>query len=204
MMRVISSATRRHQRGLRERERASERSRKMIALGVSSPSSSSSVHHVLASLGISPQLHSWRASSFRGIRLEAGVRTATPLSYRSGASGGRMVVNMAKREEEMKEIRAKTTEEINEEVIDLKGELLMLRLQKSARNEFKSSEFGRMRKRIARMLTVKREIEIEEGINKRLSRKLDRKWKKSIVVRPPPSLRKKQEEQKAAEAEKSS
>ena len=148
-MSVISSATRRHQRVLRERERASERSRKMIALGVSSPSSSSSVHHVLASLGISPQLHSWRASSFRGIRLEAGVRTATPLSYRSGASGGRMVVNMAKREEEMKEIRAKTTEEINEEVIDLKGELLMLRLQKSARNEFKSSEFGRMRKRVS-------------------------------------------------------
>ncbi|RRT72117.1 hypothetical protein BHE74_00053606 [Ensete ventricosum] len=114
------------------------------------------------------------------------------------------MVNMAKREEEMKEIRAKTTEEINEEVIDLKGELLMLRLQKSARNEFKSSEFGRMRKKIARMLTVKREREIEEGINKRLSRKLDRKWKRSIVVRPPPSLRKKQEEQKAAEAEKSS
>lgn len=53
------------------------------------------------------------------------------------------------------------------------------------------------------MLTVKREREIEQGINKRLSRKLDKKWKKSIVVRPPPSLRKKQEEQKAAEAEKS-
>ncbi|KAJ8479949.1 hypothetical protein OPV22_023676 [Ensete ventricosum] len=176
----------------------------MIVLGVSSPSSSSSVHHVLTSLGISPQLHSWRASSFRGIRLDTGVRAATPLSYRGGASGGRMMVNMAKREEEMKEIRAKTTEEINEEVIDLKGELLMLRLQKSARNEFKSSEFGRMRKKIARMLTVKREREIEEGINKRLSRKLDRKWKRSIVVRPPPSLRKKQEEQKAAEAEKSS
>ncbi|THU60807.1 hypothetical protein C4D60_Mb07t16630 [Musa balbisiana] len=165
----------------------------MLALGVSSPPPSCSSHHVLASftyLRISPSLSSSRASSFRGIRI--------------GAGGGRMVVRMAKREEEMKDIRAKTTEEINEEVIDLKGELLMLRLQKSARNEFKSSEFGRMRKRIARMLTVKREREIEEGINKRLSRKLDRKWKKSIVVRPPPSLRKKQEEQKAAEAEKSS
>lgn len=58
------------------------------------------------------------------------------------------MVRMAKKEEEMKEIRAKTTEEINEEVIDLKGELFMLRLQKSARNEFKSSEFGRMRKTV--------------------------------------------------------
>ncbi|CAL9061478.1 unnamed protein product [Musa banksii] len=175
----------------------------MLALGVSSPPPSCSSHHVLASftyLRISPSLSSSRASSFRGIRIGAGV----PVSSRGGAGGGPMVVRMAKREEEMKGIRAKTTEEINEEVIDLKGELLMLRLQKSARNEFKSSEFGRMRKRIARMLTVKREREIEEGINKRLSRKLDRKWKKSIVVRPPPSLRKKQEEQKAAEAEKSS
>ncbi|CAI0553936.1 unnamed protein product [Linum tenue] len=86
----------------------------------------------------------------------------------------------------------------------------MLRLQKSVRNEFKSSEFRRMRKRvpffsmqIARMLTVKRERELEEGINKRLSRKLDRQWKKSIVVRPPPSLIKLREEEAAEEAEKS-
>ncbi|CAM8990363.1 unnamed protein product [Rhodiola kirilowii] len=110
------------------------------------------------------------------------------------------VVMMAKREEELKEIRAKSTDQINEEVVDLKGELLMLRLQRSARNEFKSSEFRRMRKRIARMLTVKREREVEEGINKRYSRKLDRQWKKSIVVRPPPSLIKLREEEAAAEA----
>ena len=107
---------------------------------------------------------------------------------------------MAKREEEMKEIRQKTTDQINEEVVELKGELLMLRLQQSARNEFKSSEFRRMRKRIARMLTVKREREIEEGINKRLSRKFDRQWKKSIVVKPPPSLIKLREQEAAEEA----
>ncbi|KAK9272171.1 hypothetical protein L1049_002542 [Liquidambar formosana] len=143
-------------------------------------------------------------SSFNGIR----IRHLCPISMPSASSHTRnpssSVVMMAKRVEELKEIRAKTTEEINEEVIDLKGELLMLRLQKSARNEFKSSEFRRMRKRIARMLTVKREREVEEGINKRLSRKLDRQWKKSIVVRPPPSLKKLQEEEAAAaEAEKS-
>jgi len=56
---------------------------------------------------------------------------------------------------------------------------------------------------IARMLTVKREREIEEGVGNRLSRKLDRQWKRSIVVRPPPSLKKLQEEEAAAEAEKS-
>lgn len=50
---------------------------------------------------------------------------------------------------------------------------------------------------------MRREREIEEGIGKRLSRKLDRQWKKSIVPRPPPSLKKLQEEEAAAEAAKS-
>lgn len=61
---------------------------------------------------------------------------------------------MAKREEELKEIREKTTEEINEEIIDLKGELFMLRLQRAARNEFKNSEFSRMRKRVIRFFSL--------------------------------------------------
>lgn len=104
---------------------------------------------------------------------------------------------MAKREEEIAEIRVKTTQEINEEVIDLKGELVWLRLQKSAGNDVKPSEFGRMRKRIARLLTVRREREIEQGIKKRLSRKMDREWKRSIVVRPPPSLQKLREKEAA-------
>ncbi|CAN6444877.1 unnamed protein product [Victoria cruziana] len=157
-----------------------------------------------ASISLSKRLP---RTSFGGLRLtttyslSSGVKVAADPSL--GRSSRRNVVMMAKREEELKEIRAMTTEQINDEVIDLKGELFMLRLQRSARNEFKSSEFGRMRKRVARMLTVKRERETEEGINKRLSRKLDRKWKRSIVVRPPPSLRKKQAEEKAAAEEKS-
>ncbi|KAK4370752.1 hypothetical protein RND71_010227 [Anisodus tanguticus] len=137
-------------------------------------------------------------SSFNGIRLpNITVARAPSASTQSFSS---LVVKMAKREEELKEIRTKTTEELQEEIVDLKGELFMLRLQRSARNEFKSSEFLRMRKRIARMLTVKRERELEEGINKRISRKLDRKWKKSIVPRPPPSLIKLREEEAAEEA----
>ncbi|KAL5998920.1 hypothetical protein ACLOJK_009868 [Asimina triloba] len=58
------------------------------------------------------------------------------------------VVMVAKREEEMEEIGSKSTEDINEEIIDLKAELFMLRLQKPACGEFKSSEFSRMRKRV--------------------------------------------------------
>lgn len=54
------------------------------------------------------------------------------------------------------------------------------------------------------MLTVRRERELEEGINKRLSRKLDRKWKQSIVVRPPPSLKRIKEEAEAENKAKES
>ncbi|KAM4118321.1 hypothetical protein ACB094_02G192800 [Castanea mollissima] len=171
----------------------------MLSLSIASPSA----------IIFSPKPHipipkssstSSSSSSFNGVKIQKHIRVPP---QRVSFSPSSSVVMMSKRLDEMKEIRTKTTEEINEEVVDLKGELLMLRLQKSARNEFKSSDFGRMRKRIARMLTVKRERELEEGINKRLSRKLDRQWKKSIVVRPPPSLKKLQEEEAAAEAEKS-
>ncbi|KAK4430568.1 50S ribosomal protein L29, chloroplastic [Sesamum alatum] len=142
------------------------------------------------------------SSAFHGVRIAHLCPSFRP-SVSSVRASHPPVVMMAKKDEELKEIRAKSTEELNEEIVDLKGELFMLRLQRSARNEFKSSEFRRMRKRIARMLTVKRERELEEGINKRLSRKLDRKWKKSIVPRPPPSLKKLQEEEAAAEAKES-
>ncbi|KAJ6366179.1 hypothetical protein OIU77_002705, partial [Salix suchowensis] len=84
-------------------------------------------------------------SSFSGIQIrhKCPISVVLPSIKMTRSS----VITMAKKEEELKEIRAKTTEEINEEVVELKGELLMLRLQKSTRNEFKSSEFRRMRKR---------------------------------------------------------
>ncbi|CAH2043381.1 unnamed protein product [Thlaspi arvense] len=142
------------------------------------------------------------SSSFHGVRIQHQVASRVPAATVSSSRKpmAAKVVMMSKREAELKDIRAKTTEELNEEVIDLKGELFMLRLQKSARNEFKSSDFRKMKKQVARILTVRREREIEEGIGKRLSRKLDRQWKKSIVVRPPPSLKKLQEEEAAEEA----
>ncbi|XP_047329693.1 50S ribosomal protein L29, chloroplastic [Impatiens glandulifera] len=151
-----------------------------------------------------PPVLSSRKSGFHGVR----VAQLWPIVRNSQVSlsgpSSTSVVMMAKKDEELKDIRTKTTEQLNEEIVELKGELFMLRLQRSVRNEFKSSEFRRMRKRIARMLTVKREREIDEGINKRISRKLDRQWKKSIVVKPPPSLLKLREEEAAEEAKESS
>ncbi|KAH0691610.1 hypothetical protein MTR67_014397 [Solanum verrucosum] len=167
----------------------------MMSLSITTPSSSV---NFASKLNLSK-------SSFHGVRIAqvCPVHARTAHSITTTRSSSSMVVKMAKRDEELKEIRTKTTEELQEEIVDLKGELFMLRLQRSARNEFKSSEFLRMRKRIARMLTVKREREMEEGINKRISRKLDRKWKKSIVPRPPPSLKKLREEEAAEEAKES-
>ncbi|XP_058096815.1 large ribosomal subunit protein uL29c-like [Magnolia sinica] len=188
-----------------QRARASEREReeRMPPLGLLSfPSSPSTTISFSSSYKTLISSRNPNRSSSHGIQIHHHHLFPLSRIHRRNPPAS-TVVMMAKREEELKEIRSKTTEEINEEIVDLKGELFMLRLQKSARSEFKSSEFRRMRKRIARMLTVRREREMEDGTNKRLSRKLDRKWKKSIVVRPPPSLKKLQEEQKAAEAAKS-
>ena len=113
-----------------KRERERERAWRMLSLSVASPSSSTI---------------SFLPKPFNGIQLRRTATCSIPPTKRSSFVP---VVVMSKRTEELKDIRPMTTERINEEVVDLKGELVMLRLQKSARNEFKSSEFGRMRKRV--------------------------------------------------------
>ena len=89
-------------------------------------------------------------SSFHGLRLPC----FNPISslYSRAQLPSSMVVMAAKRVEELKEIRTKSDEELNEEILQLKGELFMLRLQRSAREDFKPSEFGRMRKRVILIL----------------------------------------------------
>ncbi|KAM3319489.1 hypothetical protein P3S67_006689 [Capsicum chacoense] len=83
-------------------------------------------------------------SSFHGMQISQlspiHARTAYSITTTRSSSSS-MVVKMAKRAEQLKEIRTKTTEELQQEIVNLKGELFMLRLQRSARNEFKSSEF---------------------------------------------------------------
>eukprot|EP00475_Leptophrys_vorax_P043331 TRINITY_DN8310_c0_g1_i1.p1 TRINITY_DN8310_c0_g1~~TRINITY_DN8310_c0_g1_i1.p1 ORF type:complete len:162 (-),score=9.30 TRINITY_DN8310_c0_g1_i1:179-664(-) len=105
----------------------------------------------------------------------------------SGRPAGPVAVRAVRKADELKEIRAMSTADIEQNVVDLKGELFLLRAKQATRLEFKGSEFGRIHKRIARMLTVRREREMEQGVDKRASRKLDKAWKKSIVPRPPPS-----------------
>ncbi|KAG0611719.1 hypothetical protein M758_7G160600 [Ceratodon purpureus] len=59
-----------------------------------------------------------------------------------------VVVDMAKREEELVSVRKMSDEDINQTVVDLKGELFILRSKQATRQEFKSSEFRRIRKNV--------------------------------------------------------
>lgn len=90
------------------------------------------------------------SSAFHGVRVAHLCPTRRPAAAlsRAASPSSASVMMMGKREDELKEIREKSTEQLNEEIVDLKGELFMLRLQRSARNEFKSSDFRLMRKRV--------------------------------------------------------
>ncbi|MCO5574529.1 hypothetical protein L7F22_028316 [Adiantum nelumboides] len=122
--------------------------------------------------------------SFKGTRVSIRTTTLAPcVRYRPLQTS-----MMAKRQQELEELRKMSDQELKDSVVELKSELLVLRMKRTARQEFKNSDFERMQKRIARMLTVHRERELEKGITKRASRKLDKAWKRSIVPKAPPSL----------------
>ncbi|KAL0722829.1 hypothetical protein Bca4012_037428 [Brassica carinata] len=123
------------------------------------------------------------SSSFHGVRIPHQAFARVPAAAIS-LYGRLLAVVMSKREAELKEIRAKTTEAASQAPTPVTHD----------------AAYRACPNQVARILTVRREREIEEGIGKRLSRKLDRQWKKSIVVRPPPSLKKLQEEEAAEEA----
>lgn len=76
---------------------------------------------------------------------------------------------------EMKDVRAMKNEDIDSKVIELKSDLLKLRIKQAAREKFVQAEMPAKRKDIARLLTVKRERELEQGISKRESRNLERR-----------------------------
>jgi ribosomal protein L29 len=82
-----------------------------------------------------------------------GVKALSVAPVRSFVtSGALVVVNMAQREEELGTIRKMSDEDINQTVVDLKGELFLLRTKQATRQEFKSSEFRRIRKNVRNML----------------------------------------------------
>lgn len=75
---------------------------------------------------------------------------------------------------QMSEVRALSNEDLDSKVTQLKTDLLFIRMAQAAREKFKGAEMPAKRRDIARCLTVKREREIADGINKRQSRKIEK------------------------------
>jgi len=99
-------------------------------------------------------------------------------------------------------------------VKESKTEIIKLEMKKASRQEFKPHEIKAHKKQVARLLTVKREREIEQGVSKRESRRNEKnaalaKYKQqlkdsNIVIQRPKSQKlrwKKREAARAAAAE---
>ena len=64
-------------------------------------------------------------------------------------------------------LRAKSAEELNDELLKLRKEQFALRLQRATGQAVKPDQFGKVRKSIARLKTIAREAQIKSaGVNK--------------------------------------
>eukprot|EP00238_Polyblepharides_amylifera_P006291 CAMPEP_0196579074 /NCGR_PEP_ID=MMETSP1081-20130531/17541_1 /TAXON_ID=36882 /ORGANISM="Pyramimonas amylifera, Strain CCMP720" /LENGTH=123 /DNA_ID=CAMNT_0041898523 /DNA_START=91 /DNA_END=462 /DNA_ORIENTATION=+ len=72
------------------------------------------------------------------------------------------------------DFRSLSADDLDKEVSTCKRSLFDLRLKRATRQEYKSNEFKLLKKKVAAILTVKREKEIADGIGKRESRKLNK------------------------------
>jgi large subunit ribosomal protein L29 len=68
------------------------------------------------------------------------------------------------------DIKGKTVAEIDAEVETRKRALFDLRLKQATRQEIKTDQFKLLKKEVAMMLTVKRQMEIENGVDRRTSK----------------------------------
>merc|ERR1712078_598384 len=94
----------------------------------------------------------------------------------AGAARGRVALCRASESwTSASQFRSLSTEQIDAKVVELKGELLDLRIQRAARKEVATHQFKHKRRAMAQLLTVRREKEIEQGIGTRESRKLEKK-----------------------------
>jgi len=64
-------------------------------------------------------------------------------------------------------LRAKSAEELNDELLKLRKEQFALRLQRATGQAVKPDQFGKVRKSIARLKTIAREAQIKSaGVSK--------------------------------------
>lgn len=75
------------------------------------------------------------------------------------------------------EFRGLSAEQIDQEVATAKRALFDLRLKQKTRQELKTSDFGFYQRKVAQLLTIKREQQLAEGISKRESRRMEKQQK---------------------------
>ncbi|CAI5511272.1 unnamed protein product [Closterium sp. Naga37s-1] len=100
-------------------------------------------------------LSSSRSCHVSSQRLSLPSLACSSTSASRAASGGAVRVSAVKKQEELSEIRGMGTAEIEQAVVDLKGELFLLRAKQATRLEFKPSEFGRIHKRVRKILGIR-------------------------------------------------
>ena len=74
---------------------------------------------------------------------------------------------------------ALTRRRLSQEIEQLKKDLLLLNVKKATKQEVKCHQFVVLRKKVAMLKTIRRERELEQGIKKRESRKIDRGLRQS-------------------------
>lgn len=72
------------------------------------------------------------------------------------------------------EMRTMSVEQLDQEVDECRKKLLDLRVKQSRKQDFKPHEFKMYKKQVAKLLTVRREKEIADGVSKKDSRYLAR------------------------------
>lgn len=60
-----------------------------------------------------------------------------------------------------------STEGIDQEVDRLRSEMFSMRIKFAKREEYKPAQYKALRRRIAQLLTIKRERAVEEGVSRR-------------------------------------
>eukprot|EP00884_Botryococcus_braunii_P018850 jgi/Botrbrau1/5649/Bobra.55_1s0037.1 len=133
--------------------------------------------HLVSCLG--PTMASslgWACTSFAGRPCRSGCTGLRPSASRS------MVVSVSAKTKPTKasEFRGLTNEEIDKEVFNCQRRLLDLRIAQKTRKAFAPHEFGWNERKIAQLLTIKRERQLAEGISRREALKLERKEKLAL------------------------
>ncbi|QDZ21609.1 ribosomal protein L29 [Chloropicon primus] len=145
-----------------------------------------------------------------GMALGRNVGCARPVRRAAPFTTGRRTVAARAATTDMGALRKLSDAQLDAQVKESKTEIIKLEMKKASRQEFKPHEIKVHKKKVAQLLTVKREREIEQGVSKRESRRAEKnaaldKYKKqlqqaNIVIQRPKSTKLRWQKREAARA----